>query len=377
MSEYQYYEFRAVDRALSESEMTKLAELRHDELSKHGFCVEYNYGDFPRRPREILLQYFDAFVYEASWAHRRFMLRMPHRLFGAGSAGEYAAGECLAIEEKGDCVILSFQWQEEGFAEEDGPRWMPELLPVRAALIAGDRRALYLGWLLGVQSLEVGGDALEPEVPPGLGDLDGAHSALVEFLAIDIDLVAAAAENSRPADPSAVGRDVANWVSGLEPEEREDLLVRLIADDSALLAQEMRQRALRARAPAPSSTARRTVAELLARGEALRPERMARQREENRRRRRAEEEERARRRREHLESLRSREDELWRELETLVESTSSKRYIYAAEMLDDLRDLAELDGSGDQFAARLREFLARHSDKPGLLRRVGEEELPA
>ena len=158
MSECQYYEFRAVDRALSEPEIDKLARLRHDRLSKHGFCVEYNYGDFPREPRELLLEHFDAFVYAASWAHRRFMLRMPRRLFDIESAREYAAETCLAIEDRGDCVILSFEWHEEGSGEEDGPRRMPELVPVRAALIAGDRRPLYLGWLLGVQSLEVDGE---------------------------------------------------------------------------------------------------------------------------------------------------------------------------------------------------------------------------
>ena len=375
MNQRHCYEFRAVDRPLSGPELAELGELRHDELTKRGFRVTLGLFNLPVEPRELLRRHFDVFLYAAEWAERRFMLRLPRSQFDAESAREYEAGEYFSVEEPGDDVILSFDWREEEYEFPIGPQWMPELLPVRAALLAGDRRPLYLGWLLGVQCRAVEESAPEPEVPPGLGELDEALSALVDFLDIEIDLVAAAAENSRPADPAAVRRDVAGWISGLGPEEREDLLVRLIAGDGDGLAPQMRQRALRAGDRARESRSRRTSAELLARGEELRRRRMEKVRQASRRRQREESEERERRRREHLESLRPRVDELWREVEALVATTLKRRYIRAVDMLADLRDLAELDGNRAEFAARLRDFLARHSNRPALLLRVGEARL--
>ena len=41
-----------------------------------------------------------------------------------------------------------------------------------SALLDGDDRSLYLGWLLGVQVGEVEDEDIEPPVPPGLGALD-------------------------------------------------------------------------------------------------------------------------------------------------------------------------------------------------------------
>ena len=128
--------------------------------------------------------------------------------------------------------------------------------------LASDRRPLYLGWLLGVQSREVSGDAVEPEVPSGLGELDEAFSALVEFLEIDMDRVAAAAKNSRPADPAALGRDAARWISSLRPDERDDLLVRLISGDGHLVL-ELRQRVAQAAERASLPFGRRRLAFVL------------------------------------------------------------------------------------------------------------------
>lgn len=52
-------------------------------------------------------------------------------------------------------MILDFtSTDEEGGGWEEGKRWMDALALVRTELMRGDRRAIYLGWLLGVQSEE-------------------------------------------------------------------------------------------------------------------------------------------------------------------------------------------------------------------------------
>ena len=72
MSEYQYYEFRAVDRPLTEREMEELRALStRAAISATSFQNEYNYGDFRGDPLELMPKYFDAFVYVSNWGRAR------------------------------------------------------------------------------------------------------------------------------------------------------------------------------------------------------------------------------------------------------------------------------------------------------------------
>ena len=52
---------------------------------------------------------------------------------------------------------------------DDGTGWLSSLIGLRADLVSGDERALYLGWLvqLGVQYGEVDDHTLEPGRPAG------------------------------------------------------------------------------------------------------------------------------------------------------------------------------------------------------------------
>src|ERR1039458_3070202 len=77
------------------------------------------------------------------------------------------------------------------------------LLPIRADLLRGDLRALYLGWLLGVQSENVDDDQPEPPVPAGLRDLSAALRSLTQFLDIETDLLEVAAELSADRELAA------------------------------------------------------------------------------------------------------------------------------------------------------------------------------
>jgi len=110
---------------------------------------------------------------------------------------------------------------------------LASILSVRAELLAGDLRALYLLWLLSVQVGEVSDDAVEPPVPASLNALTGSQTALVEFLRIDRDLIDVAAAGSAPMRGARV--DVARWVAGLSGAERDALLVGLLEGDDPLL----------------------------------------------------------------------------------------------------------------------------------------------
>mgnify|MGYP001814456505 CR=1 FL=1 len=81
MSEYQYYEFQAIDRPLTESEQQAVAQLSSRVYTHPRRAVfTYSLSDFPARAEEILANYYDAMLYLANWGSRRLMFRFPKSL---------------------------------------------------------------------------------------------------------------------------------------------------------------------------------------------------------------------------------------------------------------------------------------------------------
>jgi hypothetical protein len=84
------------------------------------------------------------------------MLRLPRALVAAQQLSAYCTpGEALAYHEEGDHIVLSFYASSEDHDWVEGEGWLATLTPLRSALLGGDERCLYLGWLLGLQVGEV------------------------------------------------------------------------------------------------------------------------------------------------------------------------------------------------------------------------------
>jgi hypothetical protein len=78
MSEYQYYEFLALDRPLTEKQRAELRSLStRAEITATRFVNEYHWGDLKGDPQKMMERYFDAFLYLANWGTRRLMFRLP------------------------------------------------------------------------------------------------------------------------------------------------------------------------------------------------------------------------------------------------------------------------------------------------------------
>ncbi|MBN2490668.1 MAG: hypothetical protein JXQ29_07455 [Planctomycetes bacterium] len=190
MSEYQYYEFQAIDRPLSAKEMNVLRSYSsRARITPTSFIVDYAWGELRGDVDAWMARYFDAFVHLTSWGTRVLKLGVPASALDLATAKLYCGGESASVRRKADTVVLSFRSEdEEGGEWIDGAGQLSSLIPLRGALERGDRRALYLGWLLRVQSGELDDAAVEPPVPPGLGERTAALEALAEFLRIDGDL---------------------------------------------------------------------------------------------------------------------------------------------------------------------------------------------
>jgi hypothetical protein len=90
MSEYQYYEFRVVDRDLTEREMGELRGLStRAEITPASFTNFYTFGDFKGDPRRMVEKYFDAFVCVANWGTHELMLRLPRKVVDLKAARRY------------------------------------------------------------------------------------------------------------------------------------------------------------------------------------------------------------------------------------------------------------------------------------------------
>lgn len=171
MSEYQYYEFAAIDRPLGRAEMAELrAVSSRAQISPSSFVNHYEWGDLKADPADWTRRHFDAFVYTACWCSCRLALRVPLDVFRRAELEAFVVRHALDVDKTSAHWIIHWSLYEsenyDRFGTEDGSGWMQRLLPLRDELLRGDLRPLYLGWLAGAG--ELSGDEAEPEVPTGL-----------------------------------------------------------------------------------------------------------------------------------------------------------------------------------------------------------------
>lgn len=258
MSECQYYEFAAIDRPLTRDEMAQLrAVSTRAEITPAGFVNHYEWGDLKADPADWMRRYFDAFVYTANWCSCRLALRVPLATFRKAELKPFATRHTLTVEAGDEHWLIDWSLDEsenhERFGMEDGSGWMRRLAPLRDELLRGDLRPLYLGWLAAAAADELGDDALEPEPPPALSALSPQQRALVEFLEIDPDMLAAATAGSArvPESDSVLAARVDAWLSEWSRAEMSAVL-KLIVQDHAHEA----ERQIRARYAASLRTQR-------------------------------------------------------------------------------------------------------------------------
>lgn len=379
MSEYQYYEFQAIDRPLTAKETSKLRSYSsRARITPTSFVNDYSWGSFKGDADNWMERYFDAFLYYANWGTQILKLRLPSNLLDAKTANEYCSGESTFIQEKAGRVVLSFIIEDGEAVAWDEDEWnLSSLISVRAELALGDLRALYLGWLLCVQNAEFEDEDVEPPVPPGLGQLSASLESLAEFLYIDRDLLEVAAQASPSLERPTLDReDVRGRIAKLPPQERDELLTNLLVDENRLLGTELLRRMLKERTIGHigASPPRRSVGELRRAAEASATERRrieaAKRAQENVRR----EHEIALAREKHLDRLESRLPELWDTVESLIATKQPRKYDEAITLLVDLRDLDTRTKSGD-FRFLIAELRRAHARKPAFIERLNNANL--
>ena len=375
MSEYQYYEFQAIDRPLGEKDREALRALStRARITATSFTNSYEWGDFKGDPAKLMERWFDLHLYLANWGSRRLMIRMPKRLVDRRRLdGFLGKADCATIRVVGENLILDIARAELEFEDwDDGSDWLGALAPLRAEVIAGDLRLFYLLWLMAVEADAF--EAGEQEPLPGIGPMTAALEAFTAFFGIDSDLVHAAAERSAVAIPSAMSSGaIQGIISAMTDPEKTGMLSRLFDGDphvAAELRAKVRDR-MATDTGAPLVVAR-TVGELRARAGAigLAREQEAAEKLAAERKRRAEEVEKARQAR--LVAIARRGESVWREVEAEIERRSAAGYDKATGLLLDLQAVAEERATMPDFEKRLRAIRERHARKERFVERLAK-----
>ena len=374
MSEYQYYEFLALDRPLTDKQRAELRSIStRAEITATRFVNEYQWGDLKGDPRKMMERYFDAFLYLANWGTRRLMFRLPRGTLGSKIAERYCYTDTASLIETGSHLILSLYVDREpdDYWDEPGGQ-LAAMVQARAELAAGDLRLLYLAWLLALQSDEVDDEDTEPPVPAGLEHLSASLQAVVDFFEIDEDLIAVAAASS-PSIQEPEG--MAGWITSLPAEQKDALLAQVAAGEGAQV-RALLLRRFRTASSSPPAAPARTAAELW---QAAGNRKAARAEAAERSRRQAEARSAAAQAAAHakfLDQLATQTEAAWEKVAELIQTKRPRDYDLAVSLLRDLQALADRQEDPAAFRKRFGELRAQHQRKPSLLDRFDRAGLP-
>ena len=375
MSEYQYYEFLAIDRPLKENEMAELRALStRATITPVSFTNEYNWGDLKGDPDKLMQRYFDVHVYVANWMTAIFMVRLPTEALTQETAKAMAAPYILDIKAAKTHWIITWSLEEsenhDRFGMEDGRGWMARLAPVRDELLRGDLRSLYIGWLPAVVGEMMDEDEMEPLCVSGLGNLTASQQALAEFLEVDPDLLAGAGMGSPSAPKAEISpQEMDTWIDALPREEINSILKQLLEGKGQQAERSVRNQFAawrRGLQTGNTDASRRTLGELRQNAEKAQQIRLEKQKRD----RKQLEIKRREKRKAYLKNLSSDFPKAWASVKEPVERGSGRGYDEACRILVDIAEAYDLFATKKQFQKELKKFMAGYLRRKALIQRL-------
>jgi hypothetical protein len=352
MSEYQYVAFRAIDGPVSEKNLEFMRrQSSRAEITPWSFDNEYHYGDFRGDAVEMLRRGYDLHVHYANFGIRQLMIRLPNGLPDPEAAKPYFVKDSLLFlkDKQGQGGILSIEPSHEpGDLEElEIDDLLDRLVPLRAEILDGDLRPLYLAHLAVACDSNHDPEATkEAPVPAGLDKQSDAQLALAEMYGLSKSLIAAAARHcpSLPAR-SHCRSQYAEWLERQPEATRNAWLAQLMADSHSTVRRDILAEYQKTRGIPSWPTIRldRTMAKLEAAAEEIQREANAKGAAKA-----------ARDRAKRLAGMAVEATRTIRETEQLVKQRSADAYHQIAALLADLREAL---AGGDQ--AGLAEEQAR------------------
>ena len=242
MSEYQFYEFRTVDKPLSKKAKNEIANWSsRTNPSNTGAVFTYSYGNFPKDEIKVVEKYFDAMFYISNWGTKQLVFKLPNNLIDIRKIRQYCTENGLKLIEKQEFTLLNICIEDEEGGGEwiEGEGWLTSLLSLRNDILAGDFRSLYLIWLKTTieDVLQEWGDvdleSKEPEVPNNLNSLNGALSDFIDIFEIDKNTIVVASEKTKTDSLSGIEK-YSDQIQKLTDDEKNNFLFRLLENEPLL-----------------------------------------------------------------------------------------------------------------------------------------------
>lgn len=362
MSEYQYYEWQTIDRPLSPSEQTDVNGLSShmDTVTSTQAVVTYSWGDFKHDPKKVLLNYFDAFLYDSNFGWRRLIFRLPKNLVDLQSFQPYLIEDRVMLEEHGKYFTIEIEFSDDSdyFEWVESESVLGQLAPLRDQILQGDMRMLYLAWLNAISIDDPEEAEVEPPVPAGLKKLNASLQAFADFFEIDPHLISAAAGSSQKAE-STPEPDPESAIAKLSREESDAHLLQILrGEPGAVLSLKKHLTQLSGGKPSSQIQSARTTDELFKQAEKIEKEAKRKAQEAA-----------ERKRIQRLEKLAQEEDSTWVYVENLLKEKRAKTYDEATNLLAELRDMAKYKHREDQFANRFKSICEKYGKSVALMER--------
>jgi len=372
MSEYQYYEFAAIDGPISDEGLRYARGCSsRANVSRVRWQNTYAFGDF-HGSVDTLLNHYDAHFYIASWGTVRLGLAFPKGTIAPEVIQHYLRGgeryeDTLSLKEVGNRCIVWWERNEEGGSGwTEGEGLIDQLIGVREELMRGDYRALFLGWLADFDPDEwrdpEDGAVVMPPIPGGLDHLSPALGALIKRFPVDRAALAVAAGLSQANTPDRI--PIAAVLERLSAPEMRALLARVAEGGGSGVMTEL-NRLTYPRVQIPVGQAMRCMdfaAKTIETREGWRKKEV----EAAAAKRQGEAEVRT----QHLASIMQRADTVWSRIDPLMDQKIASAYDQAAAQLQELRDAYAQAGDIGGFQQKLNGFRLRYSNRPAMLRRI-------
>ncbi|MGE0606270.1 MAG: hypothetical protein AB7O62_04020 [Pirellulales bacterium] len=356
MSEHQCVAFRAIDGPVSAENLKYMrSQSSRADVTPWSFDNTYNYGDFGGNAPEMLRRGYDLHLHYADFGIRRLMIRFPDGLPNARLAKEFFDDESCgyAPDKTGPGGILCIApYHEAGQLQpiSNFDDWLGRLIPLRAEIMDGDLRPLYLGNLASAVHGEDDPDTtIEAPVPAGLAELTDAQRALAGLFDLNSAWLTAAAQASPPLPPdrAAINHHAA-WLKAQSAADKDAWLAALMSDSSSAVRAEVLSRFRRQhkQTPWPTVRAGRSIAQLRSLAKGIAQQADAKKSEQA-----------ARQKARHFAKLLADPALVERETAQLAQEQSQAAYASVGKLLAELREATagtEKAGLAELYAQRLK-----------------------
>ena len=356
MSEYQFYEFLSIDRPLTTKDQQEIQGWSsRTSPTPTGATFIYNYGDFPKSPKQVVGKYFDAMFHIANWGTKWLLLKFPKELLDHGAVQDYCTVEEISLSEYGEYFVLEILFsEEEGYAWLDGEGFLSSLIGLRRDILNGDYRSLYIAWLHACSNArewdEFDTTALEPVLSLPLKPFNDALKSWVELLEIDQDLLSIVSEKQilSPENTLDLMTDEINLLSD---DEKTNFLKRLLHEEP-LLSVKFRKRLKKLSVSSDirtTSSSHRTIEEIFHKADHIKEQRQELERQK-----------RKKKKLQKLEMIEAEEETLWKNVHGHISRKNSKAYDAAIAILNDLFLLAKHRGTQAEYKQGIQSLLKKY-----------------